>query len=377
MNKKNLILISSTITFFETFLYETIKKLSFDFNVIIFSNLENSKNKFLKYNVKIIHIPLRRNVSLFYDLISLTKLFYYSLKIKNFSIISVTPKGGMIGSVIKIFFFRTFRIHIFTGQVWANFKGTKKFFYKLIDKFIIYESDKILFDSTSQIQFMKLNNIDLKNAHLIGTGSIKGVNLNKFKFKIQMKKLMKKKYKLKENDLIIIFVGRINEDKGILDLISAFTKLKNLYPFLKLFIVGSKEIDIYEKISKLTYFHSSSIHLINNTEKIENYLSMADILCLPSKREGFGSILIEASAMGLPLVVSDIYGVKDCFINNYNGLRFKLGSITDLMIKLRILILDPRLREKLGKNGNYYVSKKFNQNRVLELLYFKLKTFIK
>ena len=75
MNKKNLILISSTITFFETFLYETIKKLSFDFNVIIFSNLENSKNKFLKYNVKIIHIPLRRNVSLFYDLISLTKLF--------------------------------------------------------------------------------------------------------------------------------------------------------------------------------------------------------------------------------------------------------------------------------------------------------------
>lgn len=376
MKKKKLIFISSTIVFFETFLYEIIKKFSYDYNVIIFSNTENAKNKFRNLNVEIIHLPIKRNVSFFNDIISLVILFYNLIKLRNFSIISATPKAGLIASFLKLFFFKIFRAHIFSGQVWANYKGFKKTFYKFIDKFIIMNSNKIFFDSNSQIEFMKLNNISIHNANLIGTGSIKGVNLIKFKSSIQLKNQMFKKYKLKKENLIIIFVGRINTDKGVFDLISVFIKLKNIFPYLKLFIVGSKEVNLYKYISQLSYFHLSSINFIEHTEKIENYLNMADILCLPSKREGFGSILIESSAARLPFVVSDIYGVKDCFKNNYNGLKFRMGSQLDLFIKLRKLILNPQLRDKMGKNGQNYVSKKFNEKRNLELFYSKLKFYI-
>ena len=112
---------------------------------------------------------------------------------------------------------------------------------------------------------------------------------------------------------------------------------------------------------------------INNPEF---FLSNSDIFCLPSFREGFGVSVIEASSCELPVVTSNIYGLKDCMIDGYTGLKFDLSIKNDLYNKLEILIQNQSLREVLGKNGRSFVIKKFNENEVIEFQFNEIKKYI-
>ena len=169
-----------------------------------------------------------------------------------------------------------------------------------------------------------------------------------------------------------MYIGRLNYDKGITDLIDVFRQLKKANKNLYLFLIGKDEMNISDKINGLDYQTFSSIHLLNYRDDIYNYLNFADILCLPSKREGFGSVVIEASSIGIPVIGGNIYGTRDCLINNFNGLRYKLHSKLDFKIKLNKLLIDKNFRQRLGINGRNFVSKKFREDTVISNFYDQL-----
>ena len=332
------------------------------FNVTIASSPKNKTHlRDLKVHYK--NLKIDRNPSIFLDFILLI-IFYRYLKKKNFYILHTqTPKVGFIfqlaGWAAKI----PFRIHTFTGQVWANKRGLSRILLKFFDKIIFYLSTHIIIDSHSQKKFLISENIiNKKKSIVFGYGSISGVNIDKFNTRLKVENL-RRKYGIPKNDLIILYIGRLNPDKGIMDLIKAFNILKKSHKNLSMVFVGFEDgikiSDIKEKISKK---FQKNFFYFKYSLNPNHFMRLSDILCIPSYREGFGQVVIEAAGCGTPSVVSNIYGLKDAIINNKTGLFFKTKNINNLTKKLNKLIVDKNLRHKMSYEAekrvkNYFTSR--------------------
>ena len=343
------------------------------FNVTIASSPKNKSHlRDLKVHYK--NLRIDRNPSIFLDLVLLI-IFYRFLKKQKFYILHTqTPKAGFIfqlaGWAAKI----PFRIHTFTGQVWANKRGLSRILLKFFDKIIFYLSTHIIIDSHSQKKFLISENIiNKKKSIVFGYGSISGVNIDKFNTKLKVENL-RRKYGIPKNDLIILYIGRLNPDKGIMDLIKAFNILKKNHKNLSMIFVGFEDgikiSDIKEKISKK---FQKNFFYFKYSLNPNHFMRLSDILCVPSYREGFGQVVIEAAGCGTPSVVSNIYGLKDAIVNNKTGLFFKTKNINNLTKKLNKLIVDKNLRHKMSCEAEKRVKNYFT-NRIIDS---ELKNFYK
>ena len=168
-------------------------------------------------------------------------------------------------------------------------------------------------------------------------------------------------------------MGRMDKEKGILYLLDSFKNIANNYKNILLLLVGKDEMQISSKL-KLEYSEiRKKIIYINHNSTPEEIYNLADIFCLPSTREGFGNVVIESSAVEIPVVGSDIYGLRSSLVNELNGLTFKKNETQDLTEKLIFLIENEHIRKKLGENGRNFVKQYFNHKEVnssLEKLIF-------
>ena len=274
--------------------------------------------------------------------------------------ISLSPKAGFITALSSFLARISYRIHWFTGQVWVTKKGFVRTFYKILDKIIFNLSHHVLVDSYSQKKFLITNNILSKTkSSVLFHGSVGGVNVNKFKYKKTYRNLLRRKLKISKNDFVFLYLGRINKDKGVIDLIESF---KGFQKFNKVFLilVGPMETDYIKKyINK-----NKKISYVGKTLFPEKWFSMADILCLPSYREGFGSVIIEAGSCHLPSLGSNIYGINDAIIENQTGFLHKVGNISDIQKKMLFIINNKKLLKKYGINARKRVKKNFEENLI-------------
>lgn len=359
---KKILLISSSQHFINVFLTNFIKNLSKNNNnkIYLITNIESELN-YIK-NVKYFHVPIRRKISIFFDLITLIKIIRLFFLINPTILVTLTPKSIIFGTVIKFLRPKIRRIHIYTGITWTNFKNTKKFLFILIDKINVKFSNKIIFDSKEQIEFLEKHGIKNKNFKVIHNGSLTGVDTNIFfKYDYQIKKNLRLSYNIPLKAKVILYLGRMDIEKGILDLIKSFDYLEKKNDLI-LLLVGKDEMNIYKYISK----YKKRIIYLPHTEDVQSIYNIADIFCLPSKREGFGNVLIESSACEVPIVGSNIFGLRSSLIHNFNGLTFQVGNISDLSDKLQNLINDKALCNKLGKNGRDFVKKKFKPDCIID-----------
>ena len=366
-NKNKLMIISSSLHFIDVFFKDFVNYISCSYNVCILTN-----TKLLKidtFNSKFFYIPIKRKISFISDIITIFVCIYRFILIKPKYLISVTPKSIIFGSILKFIFVKIHRTHIYTGITWTNMRGYQKYFFIFLDKINIYFSDLILFDSKEQIEFFKINNLASSKFHLINKGSIKGVDTNLFyKFDNKLKINLRKKFKIEHNSKVILYMGRMDVDKGVKDLIESFKSIFPLKKNLILLLVGRDEMNIKSYLKNFNSEIKNNIIYLDHTDNPSEIFNIANIFCLPSKREGFGNSIIESSACEVPVVGSDIFGLKSSLIDNYNGLTFKANDIQDLSFKLISLIDDRYLCNKLGKNGRKYVELNFKKNEVLRSL---------
>ena len=361
MKKKNTIaLVSTTASTISSFMLGNIKKLSVHYNLVIFCNNAVSLKKLVPRKVLLTNINFKRKPNLIADLIAFCKLVYFLKKNKPNLTISISPKAGLITSLSSFVVRVHYRIHWFTGQLWVTKKGFFRLFYKILDKIIFYLSHHVLVDSNSQKKFLISNNIITnKKSTVLLNGSVGGVNVKKFKFKKTSRNLLRKKLKISKNDFTFLYLGRINKDKGILDLINAFKKIESLYSTF-LVLVGPIE-DTY--ISNFIRKNKQIIY-VGETLLPEKWFSAADILCLPSYREGFGSVIIEAGSCNLPTLGSNIYGIVDAIEKNQTGFLHKTGNINDIKNKMIFAIENKKLVKKYGKKARERVEEKFEENLI-------------
>lgn len=338
--------------------------------------MNNSNNTdFSEYNINIFHFPIKRKPNILFDFIILQKLISHLYK-NNYDIIhSISPKSGLLSSIASFITFQPVRIHTFTGQVWANYVGIKKNIFILFDKIISKLNTNILTDSLSQKYFLLKNNIGTtEKIVVLNKGSICGVDLKRFNNKIFSKKDIREEYKISPKDFVILYVGRLNFDKGVIDLVDAVVKLniKNIH----LFIIGNDEENIIDYvINRHVNVDKFNIHFIDETIYPEKYMIMSDVLCLPSYREGFGNVVIEAAAIGIPAIVSNIYGLQDSIINHLTGLFFEVKNINDLCEKIELIYSNQALRIKMSINCINHITQNFDSKIISkELNKFYLKT---
>lgn len=329
------------------------------FDITIASSSRNKK--YLKdLNVRYKNFKIDRNPNIFLDL-SLLINFYKYIKNQKFHILHTqTPKAGFIFQLAGWFARVPIRIHTFTGQVWANKTGLKRIFLKFFDKLIFQLSTHIIIDSHTQKKFLISENIiNKKKGIVFGNGSISGVDINKFNTRLNIENL-RIKYGIPKNDLVILYAGRLNPDKGIMDLIKAFNILKKNHKNLSLIFVGFEDgIKISEIKESIENEFKKNFYYFKYTTYLNHFMRLSDIFCLPSYREGFGQVVIEAAGCGTPSVVSNIYGLKDSIVNNKTGFFFKSKDIYDLNKKLNKLILDKNLRHRMSYEAEKRVKSSF------------------
>ena len=360
--KQTIALIAITASTINSFMLRHIEILSKDYNLLIFCNDTSLIRKKIPKNVLMININFKRQPNLIFDFVSFLSLLYFLVKYRPHLTISITPKAGLI-TVISSFIARiSYRIHYFTGQTWVTKKGFVRFIYKISDRIIFKLSHHVLVDSSSQKKFLISNNIiSHDRSTVLLHGSVGGVNTKKFKYKKTTRDLLRKKLQISKNDFTFLYLGRMNKDKGIIDLIKAFQKIKNFHNII-LVLVGPIEDEYIKNFIK----ENKKVIYVGETLNPEKWFSMADILCLPSYREGFGSVVIEAGSCNLPTLGSNIYGITDAIVKDQTGFFHKVGSISDIKKKMLLVIKNRKLLKKYGKRARKRVEIKFEENLISE-----------
>jgi len=324
--KRKIALVVSTPSTFNSFYRNHIIVLSQNFNVTLIANFNLSECDI--DNVKKIHVEIQRKPSLISDvkvLFDLIRLF----KKEKFEVVhSTTPKAGLLTQIAGKLARVKFRIHTFTGQVWATKTGYKREILKKLDSLIAVSATHLLADSFTQRDFLEDQDVVPKNKiQVLGLGSISGINTDKFR-PLKTDNL-REELNISKESFLYLYLGRLNRDKGILDLLAAFEKVYSKNPNTYLLLVGRDEEQLVPIIEK-HYLFKKSISYLNFTKQPEKFMSMADVFCIPSYREGFGSVVIEAAACKTPSIGSNIYGLSDSIEDGKSGLLFKVGNSEDL-----------------------------------------------
>lgn len=359
-NKKRVCIVVSNEMTIKTFLLEHLKLLctEFELSVVANTNCEFLRNEY-KLKVNTIKIPINRNINIYYDLVSFVRLYLLFKKHRFDLVHSVTPKAGLLSMLASFITKVPVRIHIFTGQVWVTKRGLIRTILKIADTIISNLATHILADSFSQRDFLVQEEIvGERKINVLAQGSICGVDISRFKPNPSKRKMIRNELNITDDDIIFLFIGRLKKDKGVIDLSIAFSKICKKYKNTHLIIVGPDEENLTSQIYSLFEF-KSRIHMIKYSERPEHYMAASDVFCLPSYREGFGSVIIEAAACGLPAVATKIYGITDAVENNVTGIIVDVNDVDELASTMEKLYHSYDLRNKMGNNAMARAIEKF------------------
>jgi len=319
----------------------------------------------LEIGAEVIPVQIERSISPARDFRSLLDL-YRIFRREKFDIVhSIMPKSGLLSMLAGFFARVPVRVHTFTGQVWKNDRGSKRFLLKCADKLIALCATRILVDSPSQRRFIIDEGIVSSNkSSVIGSGSMCGVDMERFSFDSNVRKEIRDEYGIADNDIVFLYLGRLKKDKGVLDLARAFRTLHKKFPHVHLFIVGPDEDNITDEIMEICAGCSDRVHVQGFIDQPEKCFSAADVFCLPSYREGFGLVIAEAAAVGLPSIGSRIYGITDIVFEGVTGALFEPGAHHELMQKMARFVEDPSLIRTMGEKARLNVLQNYTKEKI-------------
>lgn len=317
--------------------------------------------------IEVVSIPIRRKISLAQDLRVFGILFAFFRRRRFDLVHSFSPKAGLLTASAGALSRLPLRVHTFTGQVWATRTGPMRSLLKFTDRIVGALATQVLADSASQQRFLESERIvRAGKCEVLAAGSVTGVDLQRFRPDVVTRASVRHELLITDDAIVLLFLGRINREKGVPELLEAYRALSRLHPQTHLLLVGPDEDRLLETLGATEL--SGRLHVRGYTHSPERYVAAADVLCLPSHREGFGSVIIEAAAAGVPAVASRIYGVTDAIVEEETGLLHKPGDIGELTRQLARIIGDDSLRHQLGRNARRRAVEEFSQARLTRAL---------
>lgn len=275
--------------------------------------------------IRVYPIRMTRTINPVSDIISLFKLIRFLLKEKPEIVHSHTPKAGIIGMLAAWFCRVPVRMHTVAGLPLFETSGFKKGLLKFVEK-TTYACATHVYPNSFGLKEIIIKNkfCSLTKLSVIANGSSNGIDTNYFSREavdIEQAEQLRKKYFISKDDFVFIFIGRIVKDKGINELVFAFEKLSKEFNKIKLLMVGPEEtlLDPLNEGTLQIMQNHPGIICAGFQEDVRPFLTISDVLVFPSYREGFPNVPMQAGAMGLPSIVTDINGCNE-IINGKNGI---------------------------------------------------------
>jgi glycosyltransferase involved in cell wall biosynthesis len=332
------------------FLRDHIRALSTEFEFCAVSNFQEDPEAVADtLPCEMIAVNLKRKVAPVVDVQALWRL-YRIFKSRRFEVVhTVTPKAGLLGMLAARLAGVQHRVHTFTGQVWSTRRGISRAVLAWGDRAIALLASQVLADSLGQLRFLRAQGVLRGDQGLVlGEGSITGVDVQRFRPDPSARAAERRALGVGADALVILYIGRLTKDKGVLELVRAFRDLVQHGPALYLVLAGPDEESLSAALRREAGPAVDRVRLVGFTDRPERLMAASDVLCLPSHREGFGSVVIEAAAVGLPSVVSRIYGLVDAIVEGVTGLFHEAGNDQDLRAVLQEICDDDTLRLRLG-----------------------------
>jgi glycosyltransferase involved in cell wall biosynthesis len=322
-------------------------------------------------------MPIERRISPLRDLWALLCLMRH-FKRHRFDVVhSVTPKAGLLSMAAAWLVRVPVRIHTFTGQVWATRRGAMRIILRAMDQLIAGCATHVLVDGRSQREFLIENGVvSAAKSTVLANTSHCSVDPKRFRPDRAARGRVRTALGVPEDAVLFLYLGRLSRDKGVLDLAAAFVPLAARNLSACLLVVGPDEDGLQRPMEELLSRFAQRVHWVGYTLNPEAYMAAADVLCLPSYREGFGQVLIEASAAGIPVIATRIYGVIDAVVEGETGLLYPPGDVATLREHMEALASAPGLRQRFGDAGRVRALRDFAQERVTSALieYYSLLT---
>jgi len=318
-------------------------------------------------NARLILLPIERKPSPWKDTLVLLQLLMLFRR-ERFDIVhSHMPKTGLLGMLAARMAGIPIRINTFHGEVWATRSGWRRAGLKLFDRLIVLLATDILAVSPSQKIFLESEGVlPPGKATVIGAGSTCGVDAARFHPDLVMRETVRHDLGIARDATVILFVGRLNRDKGMLDLAAAFDVIAKSNPDVVLLLVGSEEDVAFSRIQEICDGVRDRLRHVRFTSMPENYMAAADIYCLPSYREGFGMSIIEAAACTVPTVATRIYGITDAVAEGKTGLLYPVGDVAALTQNLLKLIAENDLRKQMGNAARQRAIELFSSEKIIQ-----------
>jgi glycosyltransferase involved in cell wall biosynthesis len=350
----------------KAFLLNHLRALSQFYDITVIVNTDNSN--FLAdagINAKVISLGIAREISLFSDLMCLFKLIHIFHQQRFVAVHSIMPKSGLLAMLAAWIVRVPFRVHTFTGQVWETKSGFERFILKKLDRLVNFLTTVNLLDGHAQLAHLISEKVlSSFKSRVFLNGSITGVDSYKFKPNMEAWLLIRQQLSIAQDAVIFLFIGRLNKDKGILDLAHAFRQLDISKSHL--LCVGADEQNMQTEMIKIIGESCQKVHFIGHTSTPELYMAATDVLCLPSYREGFNNVTIEAAAVGIPAIASRIYGITDAVVDGETGLLHAPRDIEAIKHCMQTLIDNKPLRLKLGEQARLRAIKDFDSKAITQ-----------
>lgn len=338
-----------------------------DYEVYAISSYREDYKEKIGKNTKFIPIEISRGISPFTlkkSIFELKKIFIEN----KFDIVQYsTPNAAFVASIAARLAGIKIRNYHLMGFRYLGAKGVLRYVLRLIEKITCKNSTHIECVSKSNLELgIKEKIFKSEKACVVWNGSTGGVELNRFDVnkREQWRKEIRQNLGYTDDDFIFGFVGRITRDKGINELFSAFSQITER---AKLLVVGSAEgidtldSDIYQKARE-----NNNIRFVENVDDIQRYFAAIDVLVLPSYREGFGNVIIEAAAVGTPAIISNIPGPIDAVIPDETAKIVEVKNVMELREAMEEFLKDKNLLVNMSQNAYNYVLNNFDSEKLNE-----------
>ena len=368
--KKKIIRVTTVPTSLDTFCKDMLRELNETYDVVAVSSpLPELDVVAQREGVRTVAVKMERRISIIRDIKSLWQLYRLFLKERPWLVHSMTPKAGLLSMVAGWLTRVPNRVHTFTGLVWPTATGLNRVILKTTDRILCACATRIIPEGNGVKQDLIKGKITRKPLKVLANGNVRGIDLTHY---ARTQDVEEQASRIRKDGILtFVFVGRLVRDKGIHELVEAFVKLNEKYPQTRLVLVGRSEsqLDPLSPETLAIIDTQKSREAVGEHSDVRPWLAASDVLTFPSYREGFPNVVIEAGAMGLPSIVSDINGCNEIILPGENGVIVPPRNAEALYEAMEKMCVDSEYRKALTVNARELVASRFDCHIVRQALY--------
>lgn len=319
--------------------------------------------------VRTVAVPMERHISPLRDLKSLWGLIRVFRREKPMMVHSMTPKAGLLSMMAAWMCRVPVRVHTFTGLVFPTATGLTQKILILTDRVTCACATHIVPEGEGVKNDLINYRITRKPLKVLGHGNVRGIDLAHYN--PELPEVQAEAAKIRKPGIFtFVFIGRLVRDKGINELVEAFERVNKEYPDTRLILVGRQEPDLDplkpETLAKMDC--NKNIVVVGQQDDVRPWLAASDVFVFPSYREGFPNVVIEAGAMGLPSIVTDINGSREIIIEGRNGSIIPPRDADTLYKAMTRMISNPATVAEMASNARPLVASRYEQSYVRRCL---------